>query len=80
MEVGFEQPLYNVVEGVGQFNVCVVVTVPPNTVPLERTFFLSVSTRPDTAGMYMYVSQPRHNIHSLSDNFISGAFEEFSAY
>ena len=56
MEVGFEQPSYNVVEGVGQFNVCVVVTVPPNAVPLERTFFLSVSTTPGTAGMY--VSQP----------------------
>ena len=56
MEVGFEQPSYNVVEGVGQFNVCVVVTVPPNSVPLDRMFFLSVSTRPGTAGMY--VSQP----------------------
>ena len=54
MEVGFEQPSYNVVEGVGQFNVCVVVTVPPNAVPLERMFSLSVSTRPGTAGMYVF--------------------------
>ena len=63
MEIGFEQQSYNVVEGVGQFNVCVVVTVPPNSVPLERTFFLSVNTRPGTAGMY--VSQPGIFFHNI---------------
>ena len=52
MEIGFEQPSYNVDEDVGQFNICVVVTVPPNSVSLNRTFSLSVSTRPGTAGMY----------------------------
>ena len=53
MEVGFEQPSYTEDEGVGQFNVCVVVTVPPDSVPLDRMFFLSVSTRNGTAGMYL---------------------------
>ena len=53
MEVGFEPPSYTEDEGVGQFNVCVVVTVPPNSVSLDRMFFLSVSTRPGTAGMYL---------------------------
>ena len=58
---------YNEVEGVGQFNVCVVVTVPPNSVPLERMFFLSVSTRPGTAGMCE--SQPEiFSQYTLSDN------------
>ena len=51
MEIGFEQPSYNVVEGVGQFNVCVVVTMPLDSVSLDRMFSLSVSTRPGTAGM-----------------------------
>ena len=51
MVVGFEQMSYNVVEGVGQFNVCVVVTVPPISEALDRMFSLSVSTRPGTAGM-----------------------------
>ena len=46
-------PSYTVNEGVGQFNVCVVVTVPPNSVSLDRMFFLSVSTRLGTAGMYL---------------------------
>ena len=50
--VGFEQPSYSVDEDVGQFNVCVVVTMPPNSVSLDRMFSLSVNTRPDTAGMY----------------------------
>ena len=69
MEIGFEQPSYNVVEGVGRFNVCVVVTVPPNAVPLERMIFLSVNTRPGTAGMY--VSQPGiFSNYSLKDNYI----------
>ena len=45
-------PSYTVNEGVGQFDVCVAVTVPPDSVSLDRMFFLSVSTRPGTAGMY----------------------------
>ena len=53
VEVGFEPPSYTEDEGVGQFNVCVVVTVPPDSVSLDRMFFLSVSTRPGTAGMYL---------------------------
>ena len=44
-------PSYTQNEGVGQFDVCVVVTVPPDSVPLDRMFNLSVSTRPGTAGM-----------------------------
>ena len=63
MEVGFEQPSYSVDEDVGQFSVCVVVTMPPNAVPLERMFFLSVSTRTGTAGMY--VSQPGIVFHNI---------------
>ena len=51
MVVGFEQPSYNEDENVGQFSVCVVVTVPPISVSLDRMFSLSVSTRPGTAGM-----------------------------
>ena len=49
--VGFEQPSYNVDENVGQFDVCVVVTVPSISEALDRMFSLSVSTRPGTAGM-----------------------------
>ena len=56
VEVGFERVSYIEDEDVGQFSVCEVVTVPPNSVPLEHMFFLSVNTRPGTAGMY--VSQP----------------------
>ena len=48
---------YTVNEGVGQFNVCVVVTVPPDSVSLDRTFTLRVSTRPGTAGMYLKLCQ-----------------------
>ena len=58
MLVGFEQSSYTVDENVGQFQVCVVLTIPPQSDPLNRTFILRISTRPDTAGIRMYVSQP----------------------
>ena len=55
MVVGFEQLLYSENEDVGVFSVCVVVTVPRETEPLDRTFSLSVNTRPGTAaGMYAF--------------------------
>ena len=50
--VGFDRVSYLENEDVGQFDVCVVVIVPPISEPLDRMFFLSVSTRPGTAGMY----------------------------
>ena len=49
--VGFVQQSYIEDENVGTFSVCVAVTMPPDTEPLERMFTLRVSTRPGTAGM-----------------------------
>lgn len=48
--IGFEQLSYSVDEGVGQLEVCVVVSVPPQSDQLNRTFHLSVNTTPGTAG------------------------------
>jgi len=52
--VGFERTSYLEREDVGQFQVCVVVTMPSNSQPLDRTFSLSVSTRTGTAGTYLF--------------------------
>ena len=52
--VGFEQLRYSENEDVGVFSVCVVVIVPRDTEPLDRTFSLSVNTRPGTVGMYAF--------------------------
>ena len=52
--VGFEELSYSVDESVGQFQVCVVVTKPPQSDVLNRTFSLSVSTSVGTAGKYLY--------------------------
>ena len=49
--VGFVQQSYSEDEDVGTFSVCVAVTVPPDTEPLERMFTLRVDSRPGTAGM-----------------------------
>ena len=54
--VGFQQQSYSEDEGVGVFSVCVVVTMPLDSVPLDRMFSLSVSTRPGTAGMSLKVA------------------------
>ena len=51
--VGFEQPFYSIREDIGQFQVCVVVVRPPQSDPLNQTFFLSVSTKTGTAGTYV---------------------------
>ena len=48
--IGFERLSYSVDEGVGQLKVCVVVSVPHQSDQLNRTFHLSVSTTPGTAG------------------------------
>ena len=56
MIVGFEQQSYSEDEGVGVFSVCVKVTMPLDSVPLDRMFSLSVSTRPGTAGMSLKVA------------------------
>ena len=55
MVVGFERTSYVEREDVGQFQVCVMVTMPPLSQPLDRMFSLSVSTRPGTAGIYFVV-------------------------
>ena len=49
--VGFLQQSYTEDENVREINVCVAVTVPLDTEPLERMFVLRVNTRPGTAGM-----------------------------
>ena len=49
--VGFMQRSYSEDEGVGTFSVCVAVTMPLDTEPLDRMFTLRVSTKPGTAGM-----------------------------
>ena len=51
MVVGFKELSYNVDEDDAQFQVCVVATMPTQSEPLNRTFTLSVSTSPGTAGM-----------------------------
>ena len=56
VRVGFQQQSYNVEENVGVFSVCVVVIMPLDSQPLDRTFSLSVSTRPGTAGMSLKVA------------------------
>ena len=53
--VGFEQSFYSVREDIGQFWVCVVVIRPPESDPLNQTFFLSVSTKTGTAGTYVSI-------------------------
>ena len=53
MVVGFERTSYLEREDVGQFQVCVVVTIPSISQPLNRAFSLSVSTRTGTAGTYL---------------------------
>ena len=50
--VQFEQPTYTVDEDVGQFEVCVVVTMPSQSGLLDSTFNLSLSTIPGSAGTY----------------------------
>ena len=45
------QRSYSEDEGVGTFSVCVAVTRPLDTQPLDRMFTLRVSTKPGTAGM-----------------------------
>ena len=51
MVVGFEQTSYTIDEDGREISVCVAVTRPLDTQPLDRMFTLRVSTRPDTAGM-----------------------------
>ena len=52
--VGFEDTSYHEREAVGQLQVCMRVTVPPVTEPLNHTFSLSMSTRPGTAGKFVF--------------------------
>ena len=63
MVVGFERTSYREGEDVGQFQVCVVVTTPSNSQPLDRTFSLSVSTRPGTAGTYLIQYSMRYTAY-----------------
>jgi len=52
--VGFEETSYHEREAVGQLQVCMRVTVPPITEPLNQTFSLSMSTWPGTAGKFVF--------------------------
>ena len=45
------QQSYSEDENVGTFSVCVSVTMPPDTEPLNRNVTLRVDSRPGTAGM-----------------------------
>ncbi|MDD9805435.1 MAG: hypothetical protein OXU44_00560, partial [Gammaproteobacteria bacterium] len=49
VRVGFERTFFTQSEGVGQFQVCVTVTQPPRSQPLDDMFSLSVSSRAGTA-------------------------------
>ena len=49
--VGFVQQTYTEDEDVGTFSVCVAVTMPPDTEPLNRMFTLRADSRPGTASM-----------------------------
>ena len=51
MIIGFKEASYSVDEDNADFQVCVVATMPAQSEPLNRTFTLSVSTSPGTAGM-----------------------------
>ena len=51
MIIGFKDASYSVDEDNADFQVCVVATMPAESEPLNRTFTLSVSTSPGTAGM-----------------------------
>ena len=51
MVVGFEQTSYTIDEDGREISVCVAVTRPLDTQPLDRMFTLRVSTKPGTAGM-----------------------------
>ena len=51
MVIGFKETSYSVDEDNADFQVCVVATMPAQSDPLNRTFTLSVSTSPGTAGM-----------------------------
>ena len=48
--IGFERTSYEVGEGIGQFQACVVVTTPESHQPMERSFALSVSSRDGFTG------------------------------
>ena len=60
--VQFEQTPYIVDEDVGQFEVCVVVTMPSQSGLLDYTFNLSVSTTPGSAGTYFVSLTCSHHI------------------
>ena len=63
--VGFEELSYSVDESVGQFQVCVVVTKPPQSDVLNRTFSLSVSASLGTAGTYSFIINMKITHRSL---------------
>ena len=60
--VGFEQPTYIVDEDVGQFEVCVVATIPSQPGLLNYTFNLSLSTIRGVAGTYFASQTCSHYI------------------
>ena len=64
--IGFEQLSYSVDEGIGQFDVCVVVIRPLDSQPLDRMFSLSVNTRPGTAGMSLKVAVHPSGLNTTS--------------
>ena len=65
--VGFEESSYSVDEGVGQLQVCVVVTMPPQSDVLNRTFSLNVSTSLGSAGTYSFTINMRITHCSLKE-------------
>ena len=67
--VGFVQRSYSEDENVGTFRVCVAVTMPLESEPLERMFTLRVSTRPGTAGMSLKLVLLTRLLHHISGNY-----------
>ena len=68
--MGFTATSYQEDEDVGQFQVCVAVTNPPDTEPLLRSaFFLSLSTTAGTAGTSDYTAIDNERIGFFSENF-----------
>ena len=65
--VGFEESSYSVDEGVGQLQVCVVVTMPPQSDVLNLTFSLNVSTSVGSAGTYCFTINMRITQCSLKE-------------
>jgi len=66
--VGFEHTSFTQSEDVGQFQVCVVVTSPLSSDPLESTFSLSVSTRQGSADNSDYTAVTNQAVGPFSNS------------